>query len=202
VKWNCLELSASTPRKQKGNPSQAAREKRTNEHSDWVSVNSVKTIEPFIGSSFLYTHLGSHFLEIEFYKKLRNQTNLKNRTSRPIRLAVYVGHTIDTLMLRSSMTGVDWSHKVETGSAKDKDHMWWGAIMLTETSQHPFGVPHCWPRWSSVTTRPVVANMDQQYLPHFHNRRVQAYVSDHSVSDRWAREAGPTCARWIQPSWD
>jgi hypothetical protein len=59
----------------------------------------------------------------------------------------------------------------------------------------PFGVPHCWTGRSSVTTRPVVANVDQQYLPRFHNGRVQAYVSDHPVSDRWAREPGPMGAR-------
>jgi hypothetical protein len=54
----------------------------------WFKMNRTK----FIGSTFPYTHFGSHFLGTEFYKKLRNQTKLKNRMSRPIRPALYVGH--------------------------------------------------------------------------------------------------------------
>jgi hypothetical protein len=45
--------------------------------------------------------------------------------------------TVATPMLRSSRTRVGWSHKAETGSAKDR--MWSCVVMLMEISQHPPG---------------------------------------------------------------
>jgi hypothetical protein len=58
--------------------------------------------------------------------------------------------TIETLVLRSPMTGVDWPTR-QTGYATD--HTRWRTIMLIGTSQCPFGMSHPWSGRSLVTTR-------------------------------------------------
>jgi hypothetical protein len=46
-----------------------------------------------MGSTFLYTHFGSYFLEIEFYKKRGTEPNqTEEPNARPIRPTLNVGH--------------------------------------------------------------------------------------------------------------
>jgi hypothetical protein len=53
-------------------------------------------------------------------------------------------------MLRSLIIGVDWSHKAETGNARDR--MRWCTITLMETFWHPLGyaMPLVWTEFRDV----------------------------------------------------
>jgi hypothetical protein len=97
-----------------------------------------------------------------FVMNLVSPSSVRRRTLGTVYCPILPGMwvTVENMVLRPPMTGVDWSYKVETGYARER--MRWGTVMLIGTSWRPFVMSHPWSERSLVTTRPIVADVSQQ----------------------------------------